>query len=177
MRATWTRQKFRVKLRSSHKGMSIVLHYLYEGAIGRQACSYQSNRSKLVSKRIIEFKPMPVPLQYNSIAFSISFRGDTHSCNFTRIDSQSHRAPLISDTNLIRHQVYDWIISILVKFSRVSILFTKKIPCSFYNHNLHTEAKAKVRYSILPSITHGIYHAFYTSISKTTRHYDTCYIR
>ena len=57
----------------------------------------------------------------------------------------------------------------LIKFTGISVLNTKDIPCIFDDSNLHTETNTEVWYLIFSGIFSGKYHTLNTTAAETAR--------
>ncbi len=80
--------------------------------------------------------------------------------------AQAHGAALRDVPLLVRHQSNNIVLAVRRKLAGVGIGIAQHIAGIFHNHNLHTQADAKIRDVLFPCIAGGLDHALNAAVAK-----------
>ena len=114
-----------------------------KSAIGRKPRERHSAGGQSLAVIVVEFIAVTVTLAYlfRTVALLHCRAGLYHA----GIGSGTKRTALVDIVALTGHEVYDLVRALLIKFARMSVLYSGNVSRIFYNRYLHTEADTEVR--------------------------------
>ena len=87
----------------------------------------------------------------------------------TGIRAETERAALVDIVALPGHKIYDLVLTLLVKLSRVCVGNAGNRSCILNYGNLHTEADSEIRNEVLSCVFCRKYHTLYSSAAEAAR--------
>src|SRR5690348_4901771 len=83
--------------------VTLELHHLYQTLVGARAALDETRARQLLAVRIVELETVPMPLA--DLVRAVDLRSGAAALQHARIRAEAHRAALVLDAALIRHQV------------------------------------------------------------------------
>ena len=147
------------------------LDSLDQAAVRAGACNDQALFLKLGAELVVELIAVAMALVDVQCAVALGHpgaRGDGAG-----VLAQAHRATLRLDTLLIRHQVNDVMMALGRKLAGIGVGVAQHIAGVLHDHDLHTQADAKVGNMVLPRVLGSLDHALNAAVAEAARYDDT----
>ena len=153
MRVIRARLKLWMKLRADEPRMVSDLDDLHETVIGQCSRDVKSRALKLGTKIVVEL--IAVTMTFTDFLLPVSGEALRTLSELARIGAEAHRATLVLDILLRKHEVDDRVFRLVTELRRVGIRHAADVTRELDDGTLHAQTKAEERNAVLPRILHG----------------------
>ena len=148
--------------------MILDFNDLDQPVVRQRTAEHQPLAHQLLPVGVIEFKSVTMPFINDFILIGCIGQRTRH--DFAGVNSQPHRAALVNNIGLLRHQVDNRIGCQRGKLTAMGISNLADVTGIFDHSALHAEAQAEKRHLVFPRILDRPDFTFDTAVAKTTGH-------